>query len=254
MDETLKTLLDRMEPFEAVFVMEYARTGKAGPSYLKARPDVLPTSANTMGFHLLREIHIQDAVRVARRSIGDDIFMQAKEVLREWVTIALADPSELARPRKLCCRRCYGVGHAYQWTDEVEYAQACQDAMDAVKGTENMPQLPSCSGGFGFQGWHAPHPHCTGCGGEGRLDVFVQDTDKLSAAGRKLFAGVKQTKEGIEVKTRDQDAALANIARYLGMLSTDVKLKGGLTVASAQVELSDEEKAALKAALGGLLE
>lgn len=251
----LDKLLAELEPHELVFVQEYARTGKAGPSLLKARPELKVGTSYSEGYKMLRNPQLQTAIRAVRAMSGEDAIVQAADVLREWLTIALADPSELIRSRRLCCRRCYGVGHAYQWRDEQEYAQAVAEALRANEGRDEAPQLPDASGGVGFQHWHAPHPHCPGCGGEGHLDVHVADLDQVSDSARKLFAGIKQTKDGVEVKLRDQDGALANIARYLGMLGTDVRLKGSVAVANAgTVELTDEQRAALQAAVRGLVE
>lgn len=246
--ELLDRLLSELEPHEAVFAMEFARTGKAGPSYRKARPDVLPGSADTQGWALLRNQQVNDAVRVARRSIALDLKIAAVDVLREWYLLATADPAELSRTVLRCCRHCHGEGGGYQWTDEMEYAKACQDALDAVTGTDAQPLLPDCSGGFGYKRYLKPNPQCEACGGEGHRDVFIQDADKLSEGGRRLFAGVKVTKDGIEIKTRDQDAAWLHLAKYIGVITNDVKLKGTLAVANGQVELTDEQKAAVSAA------
>ena len=46
---------------------------------------------------------------------------------------------------------------------------------------------------------------------------FPKDTRHLSEGARRLYAGIKVTKDGIEIKMRDQDAALVNIAKHLGM-------------------------------------
>jgi hypothetical protein len=46
----------------------------------------------------------------------------------------------------------------------------------------------------------------------------VADTRKISSP---LYAGAERTKYGIKVHMRDRDAALTNLARYLGMLNND---------------------------------
>lgn len=252
-DPLLCKLLDALEPGHATFVLDFVRTGKAGPSYRKMRPDVTEGTANTQAWHLLREQQISDAVRVARRTIGADVLMEARDVVREWVDVATANPADLMRVVHRACRHCHGAGFGYFWRDEEEYAAACQAALDAVKGTDAAPSIPDCSGGFGFKAWHTVNPDCPECGGEGRRDVFLQDTDKLSAKTAKLFAGLVVRKDGgIEVKTRDQDAALRNLAQYLGMLTQDVKLKGVLHTAQSNVELTADQKAALLKAVEGL--
>lgn len=49
---------------------------------------------------------------------------------------------------------------------------------------------------------------------------------------RVLYAGVKQTQGGFEVKMHDQLAALQSVARHLGMFNDKVKvdLDGSMTV------------------------
>jgi len=48
------------------------------------------------------------------------------------------------------------------------------------------------------------------------LDVFIADSRALSGVHRRLFRGVKQGKDGIEVKLADQDAAWVNYGRIIG--------------------------------------
>ena len=251
-DPLLDELLAKLKPHEAVFVMEFAHTGKAGPSYMKARPDTQRSTCDTEGWRLLRDQQINDAVRVARRHIALDLRVAAVDVLREWYLIATADPGELTKTVHRCCRHCHGVDNGYQWRDEAEYAQACQSALEAVQGTDASPVLPDCSGGFGFNARALVNEDCPQCLGEGHRDTFIQATDKLSEGGRRLFAGVKVTKDGVEIKTRDQDAAWLHLARYLGMITNDVKLKGTLAVAGGQVELTEEQKHAVTQAFTAL--
>lgn len=51
------------------------------------------------------------------------------------------------------------------------------------------------------------------------------DTRKLKGSAKVLYAGAKQTRNGIEILTRDKDAAVVNLARYLGMM-VDKELSG----------------------------
>lgn len=165
-----------------------------------------------------------------------------RDVMAEWVTIATADPSELTSLRQFCCRYCYGVDHAYQWRDEMEFAEQVDHAM---RGNAALPRgappiaFPSAAGGFGYERNRAPVASCTHCNGDGIVDAWITPTSKLSPAGRKLFAGIKQTKDGIQVLMRDQDAALANIARCLGMFveKREISGPGGGAIPSANVTL-----------------
>ena len=56
--------------------------------------------------------------------------------------------------------------------------------------------------------------------------VLVTDTRKLSPKAAKLYAGAQQTKEGIKVLARVQDAAIEKLGRYLGMFKDKTELSG----------------------------
>lgn len=182
-----------------------------------------PTPAqHTAASVLATDPRIVQRVKEIRNKNLDLAMIDAAFVLREWLTIATADPSELVRTRTFCCRHCYGLDHRYQWVSEEEFAIACANVIDynATKPAKSHARaMPDPSGGFGYQRSRAPVETCTSCGGDGHVDTFIADTHSLSPAGRKLFAGVKQTNNGIEIKFRDQDGALANIAKYLGMMA-----------------------------------
>lgn len=87
-----------------------------------------------------------------------------------------------------------------------------------------------CEDCWGEPGYESPNPDCVKCGGRGKGHVVLTDTRKLSPAAAKLYAGVQLGREGIKVNMRDQDAALANIARHLGMFKDSLELKGGINI------------------------
>lgn len=160
----------------------------------------------------------------------DECIVTAKEVLKRWVDIAWADPNELIHHRRVCCRYCFGIDHEYQWTDESEYQNAVEYA---IKHTEEgkLPALPSNDGGYGFDETIRPHPKCPKCKGEGFGQVFAADTRDLSPQGKSLYAGAKQTVNGFEIKMKDQDKALENIAKCLKMFddNSNVNINVNLT-------------------------
>ena len=55
---------------------------------------------------------------------------------------------------------------------------------------------------------------------------MIRDTTDLSAGGKALFAGVKETQQGVEIKMHDQAAALVNVAKHLGMFPNKVEHSG----------------------------
>lgn len=189
----------------------------------------------------LVEDKIQERLAVADLSIN--------WVLRQWKELSEANPNDLCYVRVECCRHCYGKGHEYQWT-EFEYQDAVKRANAHSCTTKcdqpcvkRIPPMPT--GGFGFTPRKPPTPECPLCHGDGYSRTMVKDTQNLKGASRRLIAGVKQTKDGIEIKMRDQDAALANISKYFGMLidRKEISAPGGgpLQVNVMAEDLTDEQ-------------
>lgn len=183
-------------------------------------------TAGSQSFDLLQKPEIQAYLQIRRNDLAQRTEITQEMVLQRWWQIATADPNELITYRRTCCRHCFGTDFHFQWVDEAEYNRAVQiEELDA-KEHKREPRLPDMVGGFGFDKVLRPHPKCPECHGEGHGHVFANDTRHVSDAGKALYAGVKLTKEGLEIKMRDQDGALANVARHLGMFNDSLKLKG----------------------------
>jgi len=156
--------------------------------------------------------NIQEYLAERMRERGEKLDITAEKVLKQWWDIANADPNEIIQFRKTACRHCHGIDHQYQWADENEFS------VSLIKAKEkSVKPLPNDKGGYGFRRSLDPHADCPRCDGEGVADVYGLDTRHLSPAARLLYAGVKVTQNGFEIKMRDQDKALENVARHLGM-------------------------------------
>jgi phage terminase small subunit len=233
----------------------YARAG-----YSQA---MTPRARNSEAWEIANRPHVALRIAELRTAAAARVIDGAADVLAEWVAIATADASELSHIRVFNCRHCYGQGFAFQWIDDAEFARACAEVIDAnerarihASARRGVPLPPDkamrdYSGGVGYTRNREPNPDCPHCWGDGERFEFFADTTKLSARARKLFAGVKRTRDGIEIKTRDQDAALSSIAKYLGML-VDRHAHGGdprnptpIPVAAAVAELPAQEAALL---------
>ena len=180
-------------------------------------------SADVASARLLANDRVMSVIRDRQKARQERTEITADMVLKRWWEIANADPNELIQFRRENCRYCHGEDHEYQWIDEAEYQRACDEAGD---DDDEDKKLPSAAGGFGFRENRDPHPDCPICGGEGRGRVFAQDTRRLSGPARLLYDGVKQTKEGLEIKLLDRGKALENVARHLGMFNDKLTLKG----------------------------
>lgn len=213
-----------------------------------------PTTRNKQAYEISQRPHVAARIAVLRGIAAAPILDSATAVLADWVAIAAADPAELSHVRVFNCRHCYGAAHGYQWIDDGEYVRACASVIDFnAHRKESLPEraLPDYSGGVGFMRNRAPCEDCPHCWGDGERHEFFADTTRLSRHARRLFAGVKRTRDGIEIKTRDQDAALLNIAKYLGMIVDRHRLGGDpanptpIPIAAAVAALDPQDAARL---------
>lgn len=207
-----------LNPYRAAKAAGYADTVARTKAFQWVKnPDLKPL--------LYKEIQEAMKDRSIRTGITQD------KVLERYWQMAIADPNELTQIRHLNCRHCHGIDHKFQWKDEAEYEQALASVMAEEKAMQEedpgyRAEYPTDEGGYGFNRVAAPHEECPHCYGEGKLDVYFADTRNLSPHGQALFAGIKQTKEGLEVKMHDQKAALDQVARHLGMFNDKLTLKG----------------------------
>lgn len=227
-----------LTPKQRRFVNEYCVDENATQAALRA--GYSENGAGQQAHLLLKNIEIAEAIAERMAEVAVAASITPEMVLREWAKIAFADPNELVNVRRTCCRHCYGYGHQYQWT-EAEYAAAVDKAVDSGK------PAPDGMGGFGFDPQAEPAPGCPECGGQGIADVHVADTRKVRSP---LYAGAERTRNGIKVNMRDQDAAVSNLARYLGMMvdRKEISGPGGGPVALAHLsadDLSDDQLAAI---------
>jgi phage terminase small subunit len=221
-----------MEPLKSKrvprFVEEYAKDRNGTRAAMRAGYTQNENSAGVTAAVLLSDPRIQALIAEQIEKVSREAVVSAADVLREWHDIATADASKIVYVRRINCRHCHGVGHAYQWAVR-EYAEACDRAANATNPRTGDPEPrdpPDCSGGFGWKSNAEPNPDCPDCNGEGVEDVFFNDTESLTGPERKLIASIEKTKDGLKIKMRDQDAARANIAKYLGMLVEKRELTG----------------------------
>lgn len=247
---------DHLTPLESLFVDEYLIDLNGTRAYQRmGGASKHPRSA---GSELAAKPNVRAEIdrRLAERAV--EAKATAAQILDLFVKIATADPNELVQFKRGACRHCYGNGFAYQWRDDEEYGNAIQLALDshdracelATRAEKPLPtlKLPSDEGGYGFDPRPAPVDACPKCDGKGIGEMRIADTRRLSPAGRRLYAGIEQTKDGLKVKMRDQDAAAVVVARHLGMLNDKIAItQTGVTTDDAESlkKLSDEELSTL---------
>lgn len=160
---------------------------------------------------------------LARREQGlrDDNKLVAAEVLEHLASLVRADPRDLVEYRRGACRFCHGEGHRYHRTQR-EYA----DALKAYRGTTSgsVAADPAglgfdLAGGIGYTPKKPPHPDCPECYGDGTGYTFAKDMRDVPAGAAQLYASIKETEHGMEIKTRSKDKALQMAMQSLGLLS-----------------------------------
>ncbi|EBQ4228008.1 terminase small subunit [Salmonella enterica] len=197
-----------LSPQQALFA-EYVAAGKSRiEAYRLAGYQAEGNAAYVTASQLLRNPKVARYVRHLRDKFEQRQAATIDDLIHQYTAIANADPNELAQHRRVNCRYCWGEHHLYQWRDIAEHDRA---AAKAAKDGRQPPEY----GGLGFVDTADPHPDCPKCSGEGVSEVFITDTRDLEGNARWLYAGVKETKFGIEVQTASQDAARRELTRLL---------------------------------------
>jgi phage terminase small subunit len=155
----------------------------------------------------------------------------AVDVTNEFLRVAYADPGKIVQHRRLCCRFCHGKNHQWQWRDQAEYDEALRmtkeenDARRRSRPAKRERPLPNNLGGYGFAFNAPPHASCPHCRGEGKPDVFIADTTQLTPEDRRMIERIKVTKDGIEIRFRNQQDALTKAGQMLGGFKQTVVLQ-----------------------------
>jgi phage terminase small subunit len=210
-----------LTPKQQKFVTEYLIDLNGTQAAIRAGYSA--KTANEQASRLLTNVSVAQALAEAQAKLSERSEITAEMVMRELWAIGTADPNELIEYRRGCCRYCWGKGFRFQRTDaEMREARTTfdRDHDDELGGEFDM------QGGVGFDPRKDPNPDCPECHGEGQGQAIIKDTRKLTGPVRKLYAGVKITKEGLEVKMHDKVAALTLAGRHLGMFKDKLEHSG----------------------------
>src|ERR1700728_4473304 len=204
------------------FVVEYPIDSNGTQAAIRA--GYSEATAGQIGFQLLQRDDIQEGIREREAELAAAAGVTVEGILRDWQLIKDADPSELIWIEIRCFRHCYGTDHEYEW-NAWEFKKACESAAAHRCGKnceepcmKSVPPFPA--GGLGFNPRRPPVEDCPNCKGDGEQFTKIADMRNVSPAARRLIAGVKQTKDGVEIKMRDQTDAVRNLAQFRGMLVT----------------------------------
>lgn len=232
-----------LNDMQARFVNEYLKDLNRVAAYKRAGYKGEGNTAYVNATRMLRNANVARAIRDALDARERRTQITQDDVLKMWWEIATADANQITELRRLCCRHCWGFGFQYQWQDAVEFEEA------RLKAVESKKREPLDNGGYGFDAQLDPNPECPRCNGMGVSRSYFHDTRDLRGAARRLYAGVKEGKFGLEVITRNQDDALKMVAQHLGMLKNRTELTGADGGPINQVNYTPEDYAKAQAAL-----
>lgn len=217
------------------FAREYVKDHNATRAAIRA--GYSERSAYQTGHVLLKHLEVREHIAELERKAAKALEIEHHDILKKLWDQATADVNDLVRVEHRACRYCHGAGHKFQWKTEREYREAVDDfllnvaggnhkALIALGGTIDaggrVPGMPDNDGGYGFDSTASPAPECPECNGEGI--TTVQTSDTRQALAHPLYDGVKQTKDGIEIKIADRGKALEQVARHLGFFNDSMKL------------------------------
>jgi phage terminase small subunit len=225
----------KLTPHQQRFVEEYLVDLNGTQAAIRA--GYSRKSAKAIAHENLQRPAVLEALTAERAKMSARTHIAADDVLQRWVEIARANPNDLVQHRRGPCRYCHGKAHAYQWKTPREFLAA----IDCAKA-DGEPE-PTDAGGYGYRTTAPINPDCPECSGEGIGYSLAVDTRHLPPEALALFAGVKQTRDGLEIKMHDQAKALDSIARHLGMFVDHHEIggKGGgpisITISRDDAEL-----------------
>jgi phage terminase small subunit len=199
------------------FVTEYCKDFNGTAAAIRA--GYAENSARETASELLAKSNIKAAVERRMEAAAAVAEVDTSLVIKELYDVATADPRDLMSVTVDCCRHCHGIDHRYQWTP-AEYKRELNKTV-----AEDKP-APDLEGGINFDPRLPPVESCPECFGRGVERVTVTPSAKLSRSAARLLASMKQSKDGIEIKTRDQDAALIAMGRVVGAFKDRSEMTG----------------------------
>lgn len=208
--------MDLLTPQQEAFAQGCVRLTNRNAAYRQAY-DCAGSNFQTVSVNASRTAnlpHVAARIRELQDKAAAETAIPAAAVrIAEMRELETADAREIAGHHWGACRHCYGEGHAYQWTDDAEYAAAVDHAMKTPKTPH-----PEMDGGFGFNPTLEPVADCPRCWGVGVSRPYVADTRNLSRAAARLYKGIKIKGNGdIEILLHDQQKATDMLNRIQGI-------------------------------------
>lgn len=204
------------------FAFEYCRDFVATKAYERA--GYSPTATGGAN-KLLNDPEVLAEIEEIKESKALVASLDKDWVLKQWMRIASAQPSDLVQTLTFPCAKCW----------------------------ENVEDLAARGA------MSDPNPFCTVCKGTGLHITRITPTAQIPERSKILFAGAVQTKDGIKIQMRDQEGALKSLANYLGLERNRTELSGpngapiALTAVRTPDQYSEDELALILAGQAPLL-
>jgi phage terminase small subunit len=244
-----------LNPSQSRFVDELLATPgmNATEAYCRTYGLENKDSAAAAASRLMADERIQALIAKRQKELRDSLPLTAGDVVRHLAELSNADPRDLVSYFVGACRYCHGENFKYQRTPaeyEAAFAAYRKARALAAKKGECLPDPLGLefdhAGGVGFSRKRPPNPDCPECDGLGEGYEVVRDTRTLSPAAARLYAGVKRTKNGLEVNMRSADKALQLAGSHLGLWKDRVEMSGpnGAPIEGKVTVSSDPQEAA----------
>lgn len=232
--------LHGLDARQAKFIDLWLVTQNARQSYIDAGYTCKNENvASSAACKLLSSAKVQPYLLAKRAELFKRTAEVQDRVLGKIYGAAMADPRELVEFVYKCCRYCHGIDHQYQLTPrqlkdrETEHKRLVTEAK-AAKAPAPGPL--DTLGGMGYDQNRDPHEDCPECNGNGLGRIVLKDTRHLSPGALSLYGGIKEGKEGIEVKVADQRPYLEMLGRLFNM---DVEREAPLMAVVSKDELNE---------------
>ena len=208
----------KLSPKQERFVHEYLVDLNALQAAIRA--GYSKDTAGAIGHENLKKPEIQAAIAKARQEQQERTQITADSVVKELAQVAFADARDLVQHIVGSCRHCYGEGFKWQRT----VSEMIHDREHWINKGKELSEFDE-KGGIGFDPHKVPNPVCPECMGRGLGRTFISDTRNLSPAAAALYAGVKETKDGFEIKMHSKLDAIEKLAKHLGIYEKDNQQK-----------------------------
>lgn len=204
-----------------LFIEEYLIDLNAKQSAIRA--GYTPSDADNRGPILLHHPQIAPIIQARIEQRIEAIRMTRERVLDAFADIAEADANELSEHRRVCCRFCHGAydqktGARSKQLTPSEWVRRREVWDD--RRADGKHEKKRDIGVFKEEAgdWYDKrmpiNPECNECFGDGIGEVVLKDTRTISRRARMSYQGVKEGKDGIEIKSMGRGEALGVLAKH----------------------------------------